>query len=107
MLVMAYVQSLYRRRAPNTTVRGATSTVRALEDRMAKYSLPREDDDRRTFGGPETLQLISQGCKDRVDWSAVLSFVGVQRVGETISVRRRGLGNDAMCFGGSGLKNMD
>ena len=71
-LVMAYLQSPYRRRAPNATVRGAISAVRALEElewiepiiskklwRMAKYSLPGEDDDRRTFRGLETLQLIS------------------------------------------------
>ena len=74
-LVMAYIQLLYRRQAPNATVRGAISAVRAVEDmewvepigskklwRMAKYSLPGDDDDRRTFGGLETLQLISQGC---------------------------------------------
>ena len=102
-LVMAYLQWLCRRRAPNATVRGAIGAVRALEGmewiepiiskklwRMAKYSLPGEDDDRRTFGGLETLRLNSQGCKDRVDWSfyglAVLSLVGVLRVGEAVSV---------------------
>ena len=46
---------------------------------MANYSMLGEDDDRLTFGGLETLQLISQGCKDRVDWSfyglTVLSFL--------------------------------
>ena len=114
---MAYIQSLYRQRAPNATVRGAITAVRAVEDmewvkpivsmklwRMAKYLLPGDSDDRWTFGGLETLQLISQGCKDRVHWTfyglAVLSFVGVLCVGQTVSVRRRGLGEDAMCFRG-------
>ena len=30
----------------------------------------------------------------------MLSFVGVLRVGEAVSVRRRALGDDAMCFWG-------
>ena len=69
---------------------------------MAKHSLPGEDDDCRMFRGLETLQRLSKGCKDRVDWSfyglAVLSFMGVLRVGETVLVRQRGIGDDAMCF---------
>ena len=117
---MAYIQSLYRRRAPNAMVRGAISAVRAVEDmehveptisrklwHMANYSLPGDEGYQRTFGGLETLHIISQGCKDRVDWSfyglAVLSFVGVLRVGGTVSVRRRGFGEDTMCF--RGVKN--
>ena len=111
---------VYWRRAPNATVRGAISAVRAVEDvewvkpitsrqiwRMAKNLLPSDKEDRRAFGGLETLQLISQGYKDRVDWTfyrlTVLSFVGVLRVGETVPIRRRGLGDEAMCF--QGVKN--
>ena len=72
--------------------------------RMAKYSLAGDDHERWTFGGPGTPHLISQGCKGRVKWSfyvlAVLSFVGVLRVGETVSMRRRVLGEDTICFMG-------
>ena len=72
-LVMAYIQLLYRQRAPNTTVPGAINVLRAVQDmefvepivsrklwRMAKYSLLGDDDGRRTLGGWETLQLISE-----------------------------------------------
>ena len=75
-VVMAYIQSLYSRRAPNATVRWAINAVRAVQGmewlepivsrklwRMAKYSLPGDNDDRRTFGGLGTLQLISRGVR--------------------------------------------
>ena len=111
---MAYLQTLYQRRALNATVRGAISAVRAEEDlewiepsSAKNYGAWPSNDRRPTFGGLETLQLISQGCKDRIHWSlyglAVLSFMGVLRVGEAVSIRRRALGDDAMCF--RGVKN--
>ena len=96
-------------------MRGAISAVCAVEDlesikpvisrkiwRMAKYSLHSDEEDLRSFRGLETLHLILQRSKDKVNWTVhgldVLSFIMVVRVGETVSIRHRVLGDKAMCF---------
>ena len=50
-----------------------------------KFQLEGDNEDHRSFGGLETLQLISSACGDCIDSTvdalAPLSFVGVLRVG--------------------------